>query len=169
MRGDGDLCGDRVGSRALSERLKVVAVAGDRMQLLADRAAGCSCCTMRRTCGAAEIASQARPKFIEVALPEGVTVRAGDEVDISLPAGRFLATVGLAYLLPTLAVVITAGAGLALKLPDLWVALLCLPALGLALVPLGRAGRRSGLAEAFRIEAVHSAVAAAPAFTRCGP
>ncbi|WP_101340892.1 SoxR reducing system RseC family protein [Cereibacter azotoformans] len=161
-------CGDGpAGARVLRERLKVLAVAGDRLQLAADRAAGCSCCAMRRTCGAAELAAAARPERIEVARPPGLIVAKGDEVEVTLPASRFLTVAGLAYLLPTLAVVGTAGAGMALQLSDLWVGLLCLPALALALIPLARAGRGDGLAGDFTIEAVHPG--AGPVSGRCAP
>lgn len=156
---------DGSGPRALRERLKVIAVAGDRLHLAADRAAGCTACAMRRGCGAAELAAGAQPRIIEIARPAGVAIAAGDEVDLSLPGGRFLAAAGLAYLLPSLGVVLAALAGMVLNLPDLWVALLCLPALGLALVPFGRAGRRGQLHEAFLIEAVHPAAS----LPRCGP
>ncbi|SNX67697.1 RseC/MucC-like positive regulator of sigma(E) [Cereibacter ovatus] len=152
-----DLPSDDAGPRLLRERLKVVAVSGDRLQLAADRAAGCTACAMRKGCGAVELAAAARPDLIEIARPDGLAVTAGDEVELLLPGGSFLAAVALAYLLPTLGVVGAAAGGLALGLPDPWVALLCLLALALALVPFGRAGRRDGLQNAFRIVAVHRA------------
>lgn len=153
------------GPRALSERLRVLAVAGDRLQLAADRAAGCAACAMRKGCGSAGLSALARPEVIEIARPAGMAIAAGDEVEVSIPGGHFLAVVGLAYLLPTLGVVLAASVGMALTLPDLQVALLCLSALVFALVPFARAGRRGRLLGAFRIEAVHPAAS----LTRCGP
>lgn len=161
----GDDPGDACGPRALSERLRVVAVAGGRMRLAADRAAGCAACAMRKGCGSAALSAAARPEVIEIACPAGIAVAPGDEVEVSVPGGNLLAAAGLAYLLPAVAVVGVAGLSLALGLSDLWVAALCLPVLALALVPAARAERRGRLAGALRVEAVHPAPVLPP---RCG-
>ncbi|WP_232017789.1 SoxR reducing system RseC family protein [Cereibacter sphaeroides] len=124
-----------------------------------------SCCGARGACGGAAASGPAR--LLEIACPPDLAPRPGDEVEVALSGGRFLAAVGLAYLLPTLAVVIAAGAGLALQLSDLGVALLCLPALALSLIPLALAGRGEGLTEALRVEALHPAGPSEP--DPCGP
>ncbi|TCO71610.1 SoxR reducing system RseC family protein [Rhodovulum euryhalinum] len=164
MHRQDDSLGDDLAPRALSERLRVIAVSGGRLHLAADRAAGCAACAMRKGCGAAALSAGVRPAVIEIACPAGILVAPGDEVEVSIPGGRFLAAVGLAYLLPTMAVVIVAALSLALGLSDLWAALLCLPVLALALVPAARAERRGRLSRAMRIDAVYPAAS----LPRCG-
>jgi len=157
MTAPGTGCGDDLRTRALSERLRVVAVRGERLHLAADRAAGCAACAARKSCGAAALNEGARVETIEIARPPGLAVRPGDEVEVSLEGNDFLAAASLAYLLPALGVVLAAAAGLAFDLPDIWVALACLAALGVALIPLARAERHEDFRTAFRVEAVYPA------------
>lgn len=165
MAGGGPRVGTPADPRLLRERLRVVAAPPGRLRLSAPRAAGCAACGARAACGGAAASGPAR--LLEIACPPDLAPRPGDEVEVALSGGRFLAAVGLAYLLPTLAVVTAAGAGLALHLPDLGVALLCLPALALSLIPLALAGRGEGLAEALCVEALHPAGPSGP--DPCGP
>ncbi|MBZ4024134.1 hypothetical protein CKO11_16940 [Rhodobacter sp. TJ_12] len=132
-------------ARALSERLRVVAVGSDRLTVLADRAAGCAACASRKGCGTGALAQLARPQLLEIARPEGLDIHPGDEVEVAMGGNDFLAAAGLAYLLPAVTLVVgvslAAGAGAG----DLVSGLVGLVALALGFVPVAlieRRGRR---------------------------
>lgn len=144
-------------SRALSERLRVVSVAADRLQVLVDRTGGCAACSAQKGCGAAAHSTASRPELLTLARPPGLVVARGDEVEVSLPAGALLGAVWLAYLLPAIAFVVALSAGTAAGLSDLWSGVVAVAVLALSFLPLILSDRRTPLADEMEILAVHPA------------
>ena len=89
---------------------------------------------------------------IDVPVVDGL--RPGDEVVVAMPGQTFLSAAALAYLLPPAALALAAGLGAVLGLPDVAVAALCLPVLGLSFLPLIRAERSGRMSGEVRIERV---------------
>ncbi|SDF98475.1 SoxR reducing system RseC family protein [Alloyangia pacifica] len=137
--------------RALRQRLRVTAVSKGRISLEGARAAACSGCAARSGCGVGALAELAGGR-LRLTMPRPEGVMPGDEVIVVLPAAAFLGAAGLAYLLPPAALVMALALCAALGLPDLWSALLCLPVLGVSLLPLRRAELRGAVTEALHIE-----------------
>lgn len=139
-------CGCDVGSapeeRALSERLRVLAVSARTITVAADRASGCAACSARKGCGAAALAEMARPEVVALVRPEGLAVRPGDEVEVTIAGNAFLAAAGLAYLIPAAALVLAASVAASAGLSDLWSGLAGFGAMALAFLPLAFAERR---------------------------
>lgn len=157
--------------RALSERLRVLRVGPEQLHLAATRAAACAACAAKSGCGAAALGGLdglGGAETLVLPRPPGLSVAAGDLVEVELSGGAFLTAAGLAYLLPVLALVAAVTLSLALGLSDLGTALVALAALGLGFVPLVRAERRGTLAKALRIVAVCPQDAEAPPQV-CGP
>ncbi|SIO53752.1 positive regulator of sigma(E), RseC/MucC [Rhodovulum sp. ES.010] len=140
--------------RALRQRLRVIAVDGSHVRLQADRMAGCAHCAARAGCGTGALTEMAAAGPIDISLPRSATVAPGDEAIVAMSGGAFLRAAGLLYLLPPAIVVLAAATLAALGLPDLTVALLCLPALALSLLPARLVERRGRVGSALRIEDV---------------
>ncbi|MBB4211549.1 RseC/MucC-like positive regulator of sigma(E) [Rhodothalassium salexigens DSM 2132] len=140
--------------RALRQTLAVVAVDGDRVRLRAERLTGCAQCAARAGCGAGAWAAVLDSAPLEIALACPEPVAPGDRVVVTMAGGRFLRAAGLAYLVPPLALALTAGLAAALGLSDLTIALLCGPVLAASLLPARLAERRGRAAAELRVEAV---------------
>lgn len=156
-----DLAARCGGSADLSERLRVVAVEGARVRLLAQRASGCAACAARNGCGAGALAALGGAAELDLAAPQRLDLVVGEEVEVAMSSADFLTLAGLAYLLPPLTLALGAALAAALELPDLLSAALCLPLLALSLVPVARAERSGRFANALRIAPV------APAASSC--
>lgn len=141
------------GPRALRQRLRVTAISGGRVSLEGARAPACSACAARGGCGVGALAELGGGRM-RLTLPRPDGVGPGDEVIVAMPAAAFLGAAALAYLLPPAALVLALALCAVLGLPDLWSALLCLPALGVSLLPLRRAELRGAVTEALHIEDV---------------
>ncbi|WP_172329001.1 SoxR reducing system RseC family protein [Mangrovicoccus sp. HB161399] len=139
------------GGPRLRQTLGVVAVGEGYAVLAADRASGCAACSARSGCGAGALAEMTGGRQI-LRLPNALPLAPGDQVVVSMESGAFLGAALRAYLLPPLALAATAAVSAAAGLPDLATAALCLPALGLALLPLWAAERRGRLGGSLRIE-----------------
>lgn len=149
----GPACAAALAPRALSARARVVAVANGRLRLVAERGAACGACAARRDCGAGALAEMEPAAVLDIAAPPGLQLAPGDEVEVTIPAGRFLGAAGLAYLLPPVVLVTGTAACAALGLGDLATAAACLPLLALSFLPLVVLERRGGLEGALRITA----------------
>ncbi|MBN9887930.1 SoxR reducing system RseC family protein [Salipiger abyssi] len=145
---------DCTDDRSLRQVMRVVAVDGDQLRLEGRRATACAQCAARSGCGAGALAELAGSASLRLTLPAPQMLRPGDAVVVALPATRFLAAAGLAYLLPPAALAATAVLARASGLSDGAAALLCLPVLALSLWPLRRAERRGRVLSALRVERV---------------
>ncbi len=139
------------GGTRLRQTLDVVAAGEGYAVLAADRASGCAACSARSGCGAGALAEMTGGRQL-LRLPSQLPLKPGDQVVVSMESGAFLGAALRAYLLPPLALAGTAALSAAAGLPDLATAGLCLPALGLALLPLWAAERRGRLGGSLRIE-----------------
>ncbi|SOB98386.1 RseC/MucC-like positive regulator of sigma(E) [Rhodobacter sp. JA431] len=141
--------------RALSERLRVVAVGPERVTVLADRAAGCAACASRKGCGTGALAQLSRPQLLEIARPEGLEIRPGDELEVMMGGNDFLAAAGLAYLLPAVTLVVGVSIAAGLGAGDLLSGLVGLGALALGFVPVALMERRGRNVAELQAVAVH--------------
>lgn len=135
----------------LRETLRVVAVEGGQVRLSGDRASACAACSARAGCGAGALAGLIGGRH-ELRVDRGLPVAVGEEVTVAMSRGAFLGAVLRAYLLPCLALVSVALASAFLDLSDIVTALLCFPALALAVLPLRRAERRERANSALWLE-----------------
>lgn len=146
--------------RELSETLKVVAVEADRLLVAADRMSACAACAESKGCGTKALASMSRKDLLAIDRPDGLEIRAGDMVEVSMSGNSLLAGVGLAYLLPAVIFVAALSVASGLGLSDgasAGVALLALVVSFLPVVAMERRAKRSG---ALQVLAVHPAARA---------
>ena len=135
----------------LRRRLRVAAVEDGNVWLTGPRDSECRGCAARSGCGAGAIAEMVgREQGLR--LPQTVPLAVGDVVVVTMESGAFLGSVLRAYLFPAGALVVVALIALAAGLSDAATAVLCIPALALALIPLARADAGSSPAPTLRIE-----------------
>lgn len=127
--------------RALTRRLRVVAVSGAGVEVDASRSAACTACAARAGCGTGALGEMLAGSE-RLTLGPVTGARPGDALNVSMASGPFLLAAALAWLLPPLALALAVCAFAALGLPDPLVAGLCLPVLTLSLVPLRLAETR---------------------------
>ena len=137
---------------ALRETLRVVSLDAGKVQLSGDRSAACTACAARAGCGMGALSEMIGGAH-ELQLAQSIPLSVGEDVTVAMSRGAFLGAVVTAYLLPAAALAIVAMAASVLNLSDISTALLCLPALALALLPLRRAERREAAASALWLEA----------------
>lgn len=130
-------------ARLLSESLRIVALEPDRVVLAVNRAAGCAACGARKGCAAQALAKASQGPHLALARPLGVALAVGDDVDVSMSGDAFLAAVGLAYLLPAVALVAAVCVAAAAGVSDMGQAAAGIAALALGFVPLARAEARA--------------------------
>ncbi|WP_171060707.1 SoxR reducing system RseC family protein [Poseidonocella sp. HB161398] len=147
------MAGSAPSRRQLRQTLKVVSAGDGYAELEAARAEACGACAGRAGCGAGALAEMAaKGDCRTLRLPTEMGLAPGDRVVVAMESGAFLSAAMRAYLLPPAALALTAAISAAAGLPDLIAALLCLPALALALLPLRQAERRGRLGGSLRIE-----------------
>lgn len=130
-----------VDARLLTQNLRVASVSEGVATLDNPRRSACEKCGARAGCGAGALAEMFPATSPRLPVPPGASIAAGDFVTVTMPGQRFLALASLAYLLPPLTLVLGAGLCVALGLPDLVTAVLCVPLLALSLIPLAYADR----------------------------
>lgn len=129
----------------LRQTLRVTALSDGQVALEGRRASACASCAAKTGCGAGALAEMLDGKQrlkVQQTFPLGV----GDDVVLAMDRRAFLGAALRAYLLPPATLVTVAGLAGWLGLGDVTTALLCIPSLVLAFLPLWRIDRR-GLSE----------------------
>lgn len=139
----------------MRHRLTVTALRDGYVYLEGERDTACSSCAAKTGCGAGALSEMIGGKQT-LRLPQTIPMAVGDDVVVAMEPRAFLGAALRAYLLPPLALVVTAGLAVGLGLGDAATAGLCLPALALSFVPLVRAERRSQTYDALWIEELAS-------------
>ena len=151
LRGSGRPLPEAPPPRMMRQTLQVLSVSGGQMQVGGARASGCSACQVQSGCALSALKQRAGAASAQVTLPAQAGQVPGDAVEVDLPATAFLRAAALAFLLPSLALVLVVAAGSALGVPTAGLMLACLPVLALALVPLRRLEQAGGLGPAFEL------------------
>lgn len=138
--------------RQLRQTLRVASVKGDRVLLEGRRPSACSACAARSGCGAGALAEMAGSAPLRLSLGGAGSLCAGDEVEVSIPAGTFLSAAALAWLVPPAALVMAAALCDLADVSDGLAAAICLPVLALSFLPLRFADRRGRMLSRLRIE-----------------
>lgn len=132
-------------SGVLRQTLQVTALCDGQAALEGQRASACASCAAKTGCGAGALA-EILGGTQTLRVPQTLPLAVGDNVVLAMDRRAFLGAALRAYLLPPAVLVAMVLLARMLGLADLLTALLCLPALALALVPLWRSDRR-GLSE----------------------
>lgn len=146
----------------LRQVLRVVGVEGGMARLEASRASACQSCNLRKGCGMGAANEILGAGNFEIELPAEADLHPGDRVVVAMPSSTFLRAAALSCLLPPVALALAVSLARAAGTPDLISALLCVPVLGLSLLPLWRAERRGSMQRAVHIESVLPAAAPHP-------
>lgn len=139
------------GPRDLRERLRVVAVKGESLVVAADRASACAACAEAKGCGTKALLSMSRTDLMTIDRPPGLSVVAGDEVEVAISGNSLLAGVGLAYLLPAVAFVVALSGATGAGLSDGASALVALIVLALSFLPVIFVERQARLTRALQV------------------
>lgn len=158
--GAASACTSDLGARFLTQTMRVDRISGAGAELVAPRLSGCASCAAKAGCGTAALGNNAAP--LRVTLPDQGALRVGDEVTVAMPAGRFAGLALLAYFLPPLASAGVIGILDQIGAPEFLMVGLVLPVLGLALIPLYLAEKRSNGVQDLQIIAVERPKGATP-------
>ncbi|MEY8880783.1 SoxR reducing system RseC family protein [Donghicola sp. XS_ASV15] len=149
-----------LGARFLTQTMRVDRISGAGAELVAPRMSGCASCAAKAGCGTAALGKAAAP--LRVTVPDQGALRVGDEVTVAMPAGRFAGLALLAYFLPPLASAGVIGILDHIGAPEFLLVSLVLPVIGLALIPLYLAEKRSNGVHDLQIIAVERPTGATP-------
>lgn len=88
---------------------RIVSIANGRATVSVDAAAICARCAAGKGCGAGLLTGNNRSRLVDVQLTEGMQLKVGDEVRLSLPSSHLLRAAVFAYGLPLGGVVLAVG------------------------------------------------------------
>ena len=88
---------------------RIVSIANGRATVSVDAAAICARCAAGKGCGAGLLTANNRSRLVDVQLTEGMQLKAGDEVRLSLQSSHLLRAAVFAYGLPLGGVVLALG------------------------------------------------------------
>ena len=130
-------------------RGRITAIHEDRVTVEVNTISFCSRCSQGRGCGAGLIGSDSGPRHLEVPLPRGLNLRAGDEVSLELAPQSVLHAALVVYGIPLAVIAVVGGLAALMGLSDLTSTLAMLAA-GIVGVTLGRRRlRRSNCLQQF--------------------
>ncbi|MEM8553234.1 MAG: SoxR reducing system RseC family protein [Pseudomonadota bacterium] len=144
MTDDGDACEPQ-----MRRSLRVIGVDGTRVTLEAPRASACASCAIKAGCGTGALAEMLGAKetlCVDTDIPTSV----GDVLEVTMDRTQFLQTLLWVYATPALALILVAAMSLVAGLSNGTTAVLLIPALGLALLPMLRAEKRTATAVSVR-------------------
>ena len=128
--------------RVLRRVLRVRSIEDGQVVLEGERASACASCAARMGCGAGAL-NELMGGQQQLRLPAPFDLAPGDDVVVAMEDSAFLRAVLRAYLLPPLALAVTAALALAAGLPDILTALSCAVALAVGFIPLRLAERHA--------------------------
>ncbi|MGI9202994.1 MAG: SoxR reducing system RseC family protein [Woeseiaceae bacterium] len=86
---------------------KVAALRGRKASVLVKSAAVCHRCAAGKGCGAGIFQAGDKPRYMQIEIPDGMSVRPGDRIDLQIGARHLLRAALLAYGLPLITTLIT--------------------------------------------------------------
>ena len=88
---------------------RIVSIADGQATVSVDAAAICARCAAGKGCGAGLLTGSNRSRLIDVQITPGLTLKAGDEVRLTLAPSHLLRAAIFAYGLPLLGVIVALG------------------------------------------------------------
>lgn len=86
---------------------KISALHGKTATVVVKSTAVCHRCAAGKGCGAGIFQSAEKPRHMQIEIPDGMSVRQGDSIDLQIGAGYLLRAALLAYGLPLITTLVT--------------------------------------------------------------